>query len=113
MKTAILMISFFYAPPATMIYTLSLHDALPICFRRRTSRPRSWRRCARCGTGLAWDRSEEQRLNSSHTVISYAVFCLKKKISYQQWKFQLHYVDLVSSHVDRESRLIAYDLGQD
>ena len=24
-------------------------------------------------------RSEEQRLNSSHTVISYAVFCLKKK----------------------------------
>ena len=28
---------------------------------------------------LIWRRSEEQRLNSSHTVISYAVFCLKKK----------------------------------
>ena len=29
--------------------------------------------------GLAGARSEEHRLNSSHTVISYAVFCLKKK----------------------------------
>src|SRR5688500_19830698 len=62
----------------TEIYTLSLHDALPIwkwsrC-RRRCSAP-GWRaRRARCG-----DR-KSTRLNSSHLVISYAVFCLKKKI---------------------------------
>src|SRR5437588_6448084 len=31
------------------------------------------------GMLIANTRSEEQRLNSSHTVISYAVFCLKKK----------------------------------
>src|SRR5437588_12948487 len=30
-------------------------------------------------SGAMEERSEEQRLNSSHTVISYAVFCLKKK----------------------------------
>src|SRR2546426_5163775 len=34
---------------------------------------------AREGRGAAQLRSEEQRLNSSHLVISYAVFCLKKK----------------------------------
>src|SRR5438132_8292610 len=33
-------------------------------------------------------RSEEPRLNSSHTVISYAVFCLKKKTSREQPHFQ-------------------------
>src|SRR5207248_8018750 len=31
------------------------------------------------GTGEGPLRSEEQRLNSSHRTISYAVFCLKKK----------------------------------
>src|SRR5947207_6940534 len=42
---------------------------------------------------LRRDRSEEQRLNSSHTVISYAVFCLKKKkqqtyIISERWRKQ-------------------------
>src|SRR5436305_3763953 len=77
---------FFTHPPTTDIYTLSLHDALPI-----------W--C--CGVGVAGlqqvqaaapnvghgdagvltkfaDR-KSTRLNSSHVRISYAVFCLKKK----------------------------------
>src|SRR5437588_3797423 len=80
---------FFNTPATTEIYTLSLHDALPISSRRarpcrakysrlpgssgRVSRrlPR-WRGCTRR------DR-KSTRLNSSHTVISYAVFCLKKK----------------------------------
>src|SRR5439155_19162851 len=36
--------------------------------------------------GLYWLRSEEQRLNSSHVAISYAVFCLKKKnVQYTQF----------------------------
>src|SRR2546430_13022346 len=33
----------------------------------------------RRGAGLRQDRSESTRLNSSHSQISYAVFCLKKK----------------------------------
>src|SRR5258708_30048148 len=38
--------------------------------------------CGRQGQGNA-RRSEEQRLNSSHQIISYAVFCLKKKKTQQ------------------------------
>src|SRR5256885_13199470 len=70
---------FFNDTATTEIYTLSLHDALPICRSRRDTgaggsgtRPR---RGARTGRG---DR-KSTRLNSSHLVISYAVFCLKKK----------------------------------
>src|SRR5207302_11033748 len=89
---------FFCADSATTeIYTLSLHDALPICSRRlssggrvrtcsaassRTGRstPSSSRRCfsATCTPRAARDR-KSTRLNSSHVKISYAVFCLKKK----------------------------------
>src|SRR5437764_4265616 len=92
-------------PPTTEIYTLSLHDALPIC-----GTPRPWAACstpsamatpaspelkryrgAVIGAGGvarqshlpalrdgATDR-KSTRLNSSHRCISYAVFCLKKK----------------------------------
>src|SRR5947207_7538048 len=87
---------FFFTDTATTeIYTLSLHDALPIS--RRTSSPprpardasgtrRGTRPCARGPRATAspprgprpTDR-KSTRLNSSHTVISYAVFCLKKK----------------------------------
>src|SRR6266849_9293970 len=66
---------FFNDTATTEIYTLSLHDALPIwaCPRRgRSRRPRPTCR----GTGP--DR-KSTRLNSSHEWISYAVFCLKKK----------------------------------
>src|SRR5688572_31196529 len=92
---------FFYfndtAP--TEIYTLSLHDALPIyrgmerqpaeeSWRRHVAaspHPDSWRRPGR----KAGDRRQHvqldrksTRLNSSHSQISYAVFCLKKKTKY-------------------------------
>src|SRR5438094_6768053 len=76
------------------IYTLSLHDALPICLaRRRVLRAKLKRGRTRLenrrGEGARIDRARAQRfsrrdrkstrLNSSHRTISYAVFCLKKK----------------------------------
>src|SRR2546430_5202416 len=81
---------FFNDTATTEIYTLSLHDALPIsgdqphwrtddrmanaeCFRQSRSHGRSSRVRASHG-----DR-KSTRLNSSHSQISYAVFCLKKK----------------------------------
>src|SRR6266567_8213906 len=65
---------FFNDTATTEIYTLSLHDALPISPASRWPRPRSWRRARPGGR----DR-KSTRLNSSHSQISYAVFCLKKK----------------------------------
>src|SRR2546427_9496764 len=66
---------FFNDTATTEIYTLSLHDALPIsrCGSRCSGRPPS-----RCGAAGTTDR-KSTRLNSSHSQISYAVFCLKKK----------------------------------
>src|SRR5260221_5313539 len=88
---------FFNDTATTEIYTLSLHDALPISFagarcgpplrsahagpRGHFDHPNLHSRCR--GTveaDLQRDR-KSTRLNSSHTVISYAVFCLKKKIN--------------------------------
>src|SRR5258708_23960832 len=71
-------IFFFNDTATTEIYTLSLHDALPISARPRCllvlHRSREPGR-PRCRTR---DR-KSTRLNSSHQIISYAVFCLKKK----------------------------------
>src|SRR5690606_41981129 len=100
-------ISFFFfpAPPPTDIYTLSLHDALPILLLlviayRHLPIPfcLSWllpavpplRSGAKIGTNYLHFQEIDQsifsktdrkstRLNSSHVKISYAVFCLKKK----------------------------------
>src|SRR2546430_8431468 len=79
---------FFNDTATTEIYTLSLHDALPIfrgAARRRAPRPeRADPRGDRGRAGVdrrgvrASDR-KSTRLNSSHSQISYAVFCLKKK----------------------------------
>src|SRR5947208_4568752 len=75
---------FFNDTAPTEIYTLSLHDALPISLQllqdevfdlpRRLDLARSPEAEAR----PAEDR-KSTRLNSSHQIISYAVFCLKKK----------------------------------
>src|SRR5215475_15515708 len=62
---------FFNDTATTEIYTLSLHDALPI------STP-CWPRWANGCSRPCRDR-KSTRLNSSHVKISYAVFCLKKK----------------------------------
>src|SRR2546426_10822158 len=82
---------FFNDTATTEIYTLSLHDALPIWLRQSvtpgaascvkpTSIQLSWSksRAAIPTVGTPGDR-KSTRLNSSHLVISYAVFCLKKK----------------------------------
>src|SRR5438045_7533147 len=90
-----------HATSTTVIYTLSLHDALPILgcgfsyrrIHRRAERVAHLPRRRRRGTGTAaigrsawrrlgiveWRDRKSTRLNSSHLGISYAVFCLKKK----------------------------------
>src|SRR5690349_23947206 len=94
-----------HEPAATAFYTLSLHDALPICWvvRRKAEvvaavngglltidevcerysltleEFASWQRAVdRSGMQGLRDR-KSTRLNSSHVESSYAVFCLKKK----------------------------------
>src|SRR5258708_40188517 len=78
---------FFNDTATTEIYTLSLHDALPICRgqhghdrpgpgrvgpdRQRSALPQP--------AVLPLQDRKSTRLNSSHQIISYAVFCLKKK----------------------------------
>src|SRR3712207_7218904 len=105
----LLLFFFFNDTATTEIYTLSLHDALPICGRvndahlappthgkddpssaiilEKSSRPlksitqRTRRKRER-------DR-KSTRLNSSHANISYAVFCLKKKKKIKIYKTRL------------------------
>src|SRR5688572_31860809 len=87
----------------TEIYTLSLHDALPICvanltiWRFRPARSKTVQlldanddathksplSACRITMGICGWRHQDRkstRLNSSHSQISYAVFCSKKKI---------------------------------
>src|SRR3712207_7665997 len=85
---------FFNDTATTEIYTLSLHDALPIFEVRRCRCERAERIGARSGLADRGQRTFDElvhvaasrdrkstRLNSSHANISYAVFCLKKKNS--------------------------------
>src|SRR5689334_24235145 len=99
-----LSVFFFNATATTEIYTLSLHDALPILVcSLRTPRDGWYFEIGRCmGPSVIerspvvpggatsrhllrrcqprWSRDRKStRLNSSHSSISYAVFCLKKK----------------------------------
>src|SRR5438270_9104075 len=81
-----MMFSFFFnAAATTEIYTLSLHDALPIWILATAGVVRADRRAdliageqQLCFPLALLDR-KSTRLNSSHSQISYAVFCLKKK----------------------------------
>src|SRR5689334_24549837 len=94
---------FFNDTATTEIYTLSLHDALPISFRKPYRRGNHqgqgangtvdlkrvwgyWRQddavCSRQRDRqfpVSFRDRKSTRLNSSHSSISYAVFCLKKK----------------------------------
>src|SRR5256885_10101230 len=90
---------FFNDTATTEIYTLSLHDALPISVNHAPSVPScdgaaqqavaaaERPRCSLGGAPVPRRRGlcprlldrKSTRLNSSHLVISYAVFCLKKK----------------------------------
>src|SRR5215475_5784978 len=71
---------FFNDTATTEIYTLSLHDALPISMDSRAPASRSAHACdvSPVPQPRIADR-KSTRLNSSHVKISYAVFCLKKK----------------------------------
>src|SRR5207244_11343296 len=89
---------FFNAPAPTAISTLSLHDALPISALQHCSLNRTTaagrdgrvllaqiriefpfqRETTDNSVNVSLDR-KSTRLNSSHQIISYAVFCLKKK----------------------------------
>src|SRR5256885_13304981 len=98
MRSLVISSFFFNDTATTEIYTLSLHDALPISFPRR--RPCAGNRCR--GAELPRDAQQQRRfrpppdrlpplrdrkstrLNSSHLVISYAVFCLKKNRLFTQ-----------------------------
>src|SRR5690242_21375644 len=79
---------FFFNDPATPeIYTLSLHDALPICKFEILKFRSMYQDAEKHGPKWAADGDDRvtrvdrksTRLNSSHMSISYAVFCLKKK----------------------------------
>src|SRR5690242_20911425 len=86
---------FFNAPATTEIYTLSLHDALPISrnlhsehvkvvadgHRHQTRHPHPKTHQRRVD-GIRRPDRKSTRLNSSHMSISYAVFCLKKKTNH-------------------------------
>src|SRR6202040_2865101 len=73
-------IFFFNGASTTEIYSLSLHDALPISNVPSLPSPRT---CCECSSpaflmSILLDR-KSTRLNSSHVEMSYAVFCLKKE----------------------------------
>src|SRR2546430_9429921 len=78
---------FFNDTATTEIYTLSLHDALPIWIPASASKDYGTplRHLQAVRRGVLQDRPaplqdrKSTRLNSSHSQISYAVFCLKKK----------------------------------
>src|SRR5260221_9554357 len=72
---------FFNDTATTEIYTLSLHDALPICVAVLLEAADRELGAELRDVGEVQRHADRKstRLNSSHTVISYAVFCLKKK----------------------------------
>src|SRR5439155_21436589 len=85
LSSTCLLFFFFNDTATTEIYTLSLHDALPIYVTAAADFGALELRQATGiviqsggGIGLRQDR-KSTRLNSSHVAISYAVFCLKKK----------------------------------
>src|SRR5690348_18198889 len=105
---------FFNATATTEIYTLSLHDALPILWRPRwfavKYQEQYWNVNYRTARTAVVDVKREMvydsvmaacqdrkstRLNSSHPSISYAVFCLKKKNKIIQYSLS------ASTHLSR------------
>src|SRR5687768_18128221 len=96
--------SFFYNDTSpTNIYTLSLHDALPILLTSMAwifvlspnigwvnALLKSWFGLVEAPSRY-WGDRKSTRLNSSHGYISYAVFCLKKKKQINDISFATNY----------------------
>src|SRR6267154_3268960 len=82
---------FFNDTATTEIYTLSLHDALPVC----TNKPEwlSVRLLDALGLSRRFADRKSTRLNSSHPSISYAVFCLKKQKKHL-FSFSFKYINV-------------------
>src|SRR5688572_31718760 len=91
----------------TEIYTLSLHDALPIFHVSDIAHAHTLaikylldgsatKRCEVFNLGTGKDR-KSTRLNSSHSQISYAVFCLKKKTHIQSTHHPTKLTDITVS----------------
>src|SRR2546429_6033804 len=105
-------LSFFFNDTATTeIYTLSLHDALPISPKRLVL---SWADpddlADKSRVTFEIEKVEDMtdrkstRLNSSHGYISYAVFCLKKKNNYRMETLPTQYIrtlTIVLPHMPR------------
>src|SRR5438270_9781825 len=82
-------IVFFNDTATPEIYTLSLHDALPICAAGVGRNAASHEHLDEARL-LGGEDRKSTRLNSSHSQISYAVFCLKKKTGYGFLRCGLH-----------------------
>src|ERR1017187_10648907 len=97
--------SFFFKDTATTeIYTLSLHDALPI--PRRKPKPTKRKRCASPMWGQrvpATPDRKSKRLKSSHRWISYAVFCFKKKTQALHYCLRIVLHDTISYKHHRDT----------
>src|SRR5947209_15208585 len=99
----VLFLFFFFNDTATTeIYTLSLHDALPISFPVSDA-VSDWPPAVR---KVTWndpvpelDR-KSTRLNSSHANISYAVFCLKKKKNKKEVNIRKH---ILNTHIQKNT----------
>src|SRR5438132_8908600 len=85
-----------YDTLAFLIFSLSLHDALPISTRPKMNWPmrRAFSMYSRSSRSRVTRDRKSTRLNSSHTVISYAVFCLKKKIIAAVIAYYVHPVNI-------------------
>src|SRR2546429_7104697 len=94
---------FFNDTATTEIYTLSLHDALPIYWSLSggsAAVERNQHHLQLCGGDIPQRDRKSTRLNSSHGYISYAVFCLKKKND--PTRYGLH----VEFQLERDRRLM-------
>src|SRR5438874_6321358 len=114
MLILILWFFFFNDPAPTEIYTLSLHDALPILHAGRLrvhARGPGMRSLRLSGGTQSLSRRlldrKSTRLNSSHVEISYAVFCLKKKKNTDPHSFQIN-TNKTRPHIKHVSILTRY-----
>src|SRR2546426_4753087 len=101
---------FFNDTATTEIYTLSLHDALPIYSAgqaRRGQRPLPAGPAHPAGLRRGPQQLDRKstRLNSSHLVISYAVFCLKKKKKKHKKKMHITIIRNLKADVSNDAVL--------